>query len=202
MLTTEAQLCNIALLRVGERQTIDSLEETTEAARSCKALYAPARDACLAELWWTFATQRAVLAETTEERDGWTYAYAMPSDCLAPRYVYAGIRNPAPEVRIRFASELNDAGDGFLILGDFEAADCPLIYTARIENVTLFPPVFVDALAWRLASDLALGLTVKPQVGLAMRQGYQAALNRAMASDLRIGQDDTLPDSELISIRS
>lgn len=202
MLTTEAQLCNIALLRVGERQTIDSLEETTEAARACKSLYAPARDACLEEHWWTFATKRVVLATSTEERAGWEYAFAMPSDCLVPQYIYTGIRNPAPASRLRFAQELNDAGDGYLILGDFDSTTSPLVYTSRIENVRLFPPMFADAVAWRLAVDLALGLTVKPQVGLAMRQGYQIALNRAIASDLRLGEDDVEPDSEFISIRS
>jgi hypothetical protein len=202
VLTTEAQLCNIALLRTGERQTIDSLEEATEAARACKSLYAPARDACLEDHQWSFATKRVVLAETTQTRDGWTYAYAMPSDCLVPRYIYAGLRNPAPASRIRFAVELNDAGDGSLLLGDFEAAGYPLVYTARVETVALFTPLFVDALAWRLAIDLALAITVKPQVGLAMRQGYQQALNRAIASDLRLGEDDVEPESELISVRS
>lgn len=207
MLTTEAQLCNVALLRVGERQTIDSLEENTQAARACKSLYQSARDTCLEAFWWTFATKRLTLAESMESRDGWEFAYAMPSDCLVPRYIWTGIRNPTPQQRTPFAVELNATNSGYLVLADsrtsFADSEAPLlVYTARVETVALFPPLFADAVAWKLACDLTLGLAVKPQLLPAMAQGYAIALNKAIASDLRVGEEDVAPESESITIRS
>lgn len=198
--TTEAQLCNIALGYVGQRRLLGDLEEATTEAQMCKAFYGPTRDAVLASYRWSFATRRAELATVADvERNGWLYVYALPADCVEPRMLYNGLRLPGSDERAPFTIELRDAVDGFLLLTDVESAE--LIYTARITTVGLFPALFVDAVAWRLAGQLALGLSVTPQVGLAIRDRYPQALSLAMAADSRQGQDDVVPDSEFIRIR-
>lgn len=199
MSLTEAGLCNLALVRIGQRGLIDSLTENTIEAQVAGAVYESARDAVLEAFWWPFATERSELALVVDgERDGWEYAYAVPSPCVAPRYIWSGVRNPAREARIPFAIE-HDAVFGRVLLTDQE--DAQLIFTARVDVVALFPPLFVQALAWKLAAELALGLSVKPQVGMVMEQKYEAAVAVAAAVAFRDQQDDVPLAAESIRAR-
>lgn len=199
MATSEVQICNLALIRVGHRQLIDDLDEATTEAQLCKAMYELARDAVLERHWWKFATRRSTLGLLANvSRSGWVHAYAVPVDCLTERYLYPGTRNPANEQRIPFDVE-DDSGVGRILLTDQE--DAELVYTARVENPVLFSSGFVQALTWKLASDLALGLPVKPQVGLAMANGYERALAVAAASDANRQQRDRPPEAEHIRVR-
>jgi len=196
MATSDAQLCSMALLRVGQRQTIDSLNGPSAEARACKALYADARDALLAMHPWRFATKRAVLAELEDdERSGWEYTYALPTDCITPRSLWAGDRAPALSGKYPFELEWG-ANDTPVLLADQE--DAELVYTARITVVPRFPPLFVEALAWKLAADLALSLPVKPGVAKVMEEKFQRALAQAVAADGNQVQEDAQPESEFV----
>lgn len=200
MALTDAQLCNLALGRVGIRATIDSLEEATTEAQQCKVYFAQARDSVLASAWWPFATARAVLAETAEVRDGWVYAYALPVDCMAPRYLWAGQRNPPTSARAKYAVELNDAGSWWLLLADVSPAT--LVYTRKVDSLALFPPLVADAVAWRLAVDLVLALPVKPHVASLVEAKARAALVAAMAAEAAKEERDEAPEAGAILARS
>lgn len=200
MATNEAELCNIALARVGQRQFIDALDEDTTEAESCSVLYGPTRDSVLAEFPWRFATRRATLAVLASvTRSEWQYAYSLPEDFISAQSLYAGKRNPAADERPAYAIEMNDAGNGLILVTDTE--DAELKYTARVETVSLFPPLFVDAVAWKLAAELCLALPIKPQVGLRMSEGYGLAIAKAAARDAQQAQEDQPPDSEFIRLR-
>lgn len=198
--TTEAELCNLALAHIGERQYLNSLDEASAQARACKVLYATNRDALLELIRWKFATRRSVLALTTEKRSGWAYAYALPADCLAPRFIYPGSRNPRSQLRVPFDVELSDSGNSMLLLTDWATPE--LVYTRKATNVAQFHATFVEALSWRLAVGLAMALPVKPQVARAfLEDGYKQAFDRAWAFNMGMGQEDELPDAEHIAVR-
>lgn len=197
--TTPAQICNVALLRVGQRQLVDSLDDKSLQAQTCKAIYAATRDGLLEKFSWPFATARATLALTSSTRSGWAYTYRQPPNCLKPRYIWPGTRAPQAASRIPFAQELDDNASGFLICTD--QAQPELVYTAQIAIEALFPALFVQALAWALAVELCLSLPIKPQVALAMQTGLRQAQAEAIASSARVGQEDPEPDSEFVTIR-
>lgn len=198
-LLTEAAICNLALLRVGQRQTIDSLEEDTTEAMVCKAIYAHTRDRLIEAAWWQFATKRATLALTSEERSGWAYIYALPSDCVVARYIWAGARSRAKDELIPFSLELSDAGTSRVLCTD--EAEAELIYTADIGTPALFSSKFQDALAWSLAAELTLSLTVKPQLASQALQMAAISLRDAIASDRAQAEPDTQPDAEHLRAR-
>lgn len=196
MATAEAGVCNRALLRIGSSQLINDLGQNSPTARSCLALYPDARDATLEARWWPFARRRKVLAALTDgERGGWAYAYTLPSDCIAPRYIdgdsdpedtndiLTGTFDPtgitSGALPVPFETE-DDETSGRVLLTDQPSAE--LVYTARIDQVARFTPTFKDALAFKLAADLAFGVAKKPAVGEAMLKAFEAALSRAAAS--------------------
>lgn len=204
MALSEAGICNVALLRVGVTATIDAITDDTTEARACLALYQHNRDRLLSEAPWRFATRRSDLSVLQGvERSGWEYAYALPSDLLLAREIWCGIRAPQVQGRLPFVVE-GDATHGQILLCDVEAtAEEPLelLYTARVAEPGRYPAHFSEALAWSMASDLAMALAVKEPLSARARQMYEASLSRAMAIELGHVEADLPPDSELISIR-
>ena len=197
--TTEAQVCNLALLAVGQREPIQSLTEQSTYARVCNTIYGPTRDKLLSMHAWSFATKRAVLALTTEERTDYTYAFAVPANYLgAPCLMMAGQR-VAPRPAIPFKLEPNDAGSGLILLTDYETPE--LAYTVNNVSPALFSPAFVHALASAMAVQLAPGLAGKPQLIGMLRQLAQFDLETAIAIDRNAVGPDIEPLPEAISVR-
>lgn len=200
MATTAAEICSLALLRIGQRQVIDDLDEDSVEAQVSKLLYEQTRDFVLASHPWAFATKRDDLAVVSgETRTAWKYVYALPTDCINPRYIHTGSRIPGPDERIPFAIEHNAGTTSRVLLTDME--DAELVYTAKIETVALFSPHFVDTLAWKLAAEFALSIPVKPQLGLVAEQKFEASLRMAAAVEMNAQREDQPPDSEFIRAR-
>lgn len=199
MAQTAADICNLALLRIGQRAFLDSLDGQDLASRTSKVLYTVARDSVLASAPWPFATRRVTLAALDGvERSGWSYVFAYPSDCLSVRGIVVGFRVPTLEQRGAYAIHLDDDGTGKVIVADGSAVE--LEYTARVESVGLFSPLFVDALAWKLAADLAPALAGKPEMIDMATRNFEFALARALAADFN-QRHDLEPESELITSR-
>lgn len=199
MATTDAQICNIALARIGNTALIDSLAEATAEAQACAALYAQHRDALLCAHEWPFATRRATLAEFAGvERSGWAHAYALPADCLMPRDLWFGARRLRPDQRAVYEIEDDDAAA--VLLTDLEAP-VELLYTARIETVPRYPPGFVDALAWSLAKDLAIALAVKESLAARADREAELSRQRAIVQAVNAEQPDVNPPAKHIAIR-
>lgn len=189
---SEASICNLALSRIGQKEFIASLADPSTSGQLCAVAYPASRDTLLGRFNWPFATKHAVLAQLmpapntpfVAARSGWTYCFALPTDFVQAQYIFSGVRPgaslgtasvvaeavvstwvPPPIVglgaKIPFAIEGADDGSGELLFCDFQTPE--LIYTSHFTSPPAFPPLFVDALVWLLASELALGLPVKSE---------------------------------------
>ena len=201
MTESKVQICNVALGRVGVSQFIDNIDtEKSKPAGICRVNFDTSRDRALREFNWSFARKYAVL-KLVDEADGkpwegdWLYAYRLPADCLFARRIvtYKNDPNPPP-----FEVGKDDAGP--ILFTDM--AEARLEYTSRVTNVGLFDPLFVSALAWLLAHELALGLSAdnKSMRADAMR-GYLYDLSRAAAQSANERRRHPDPDTELIRDR-
>lgn len=200
MAADEVEICNLALLRVGSRNLITSLSDDTTEGRGCAVAYSLSRDAVLAGFAWRFAEAQATLAELTTTWSGFTYVYALPTDFVSARYIYSAANIGALAASSnRIPYEVVSSSTGRMLVTDQE--DAILVYTAQVTTVPFFPPLFVQALAWKLATELCLFLPVKPQIGLAMDGKYQAALKEAAAFDMRQSHQPEGAASEFISER-
>jgi hypothetical protein len=207
-ISIEAGICNLALLRVGQLQRITSLEDDTPEAEACRTCWELARDATLEAAAWPFATRRfALTAQTNGERGGWEYAYPLPSDFIAARNLDQadadhplGIynTNPGEAEQLVFRIE-GDAAVGRVLLTNVEAA--VLVYTAKVEQPARWSPMFRQAVAWHLASDLAFGLAKNQRLGFAMLQAFEKFIRLAAASAFNQERKELPPESELINSR-
>ncbi len=184
-------------------------------ANYCSRFYPLSLQAILDDNNWGFATKTVTLAAASvNDSSLWPYAYEVPSDMVniialfdsaaSGDTNYGGSVNstngplygagsmPGQGTANRFAThgnqqnyslEMDSNGNSILYTDQVNAL---LKYAAYVTNTQSFPPSFVDALAWKLASNLA-GVIIKGDVGVGAAikcmQAYQAALINAVNSD-------------------
>lgn len=178
-MASEVDICNLALAHLGDNATVASIDppEGSAQAEHCARFYPVARDSLLEMHAWRFATQRQALAALAEPSWDWAFAYAEPTGTLKLLAVLPMTATSDDETQ-PFDSESG------VIRSDCENAS--LKFIARVSDTTKFPPLFVDALAWLLASYLA-GPVLKGEAGAAAAksclQSFAMAMSSAKVSD-------------------
>lgn len=185
-MANQTEICNLALSRVGAG-FIDDINEVSVPAELCLLLYPIARDATLRDHDWNFARKRAAMATLDQDNDQYDYVYLMPADCLAVREIYNPNKGFKGD-RIPFELGLDEDGSRVTILTDEYQAI--LIYTKKVTNASLFDSKFVDALAWRLASDLAQPLRGDIKLGQEFLQQYARQIGDAKATNANEHYED------------
>jgi hypothetical protein len=193
------QICNMALTRIGQSQLIDSISEQSKAAELCALHYETCRDQVLQDFPWSFAEARVYLADIGAPPMNWAYRYRYPADCLQARYL-AIPGQPMPSADYRVPFQVIHAQGGRAIVSN--AAEAELVYTVRLDDTTYFTPAFTDALSWRLAAELAIGLTAKPDGYAAAYRNYQIAISKAQALAFEEGEQGSDPVNEFVRARS
>lgn len=200
MASSDVEICNMSLSRVGVSvflETLDTSVDNTTEAVLCALWYGPMRDYVLRDADWSFARRYRALSLVEMDPNGeWRYAYRYPTDCFrARRIVQIGLRvNPKPPP---FVVGGDDAGK--LIYTD--EPDAVLRYTTRITDPTVFDPKFDSALAWRIAVEIAPPLSrVKGMQQVAV-DNYRMEIAAAEAEDANESSSDDPPDAQWIRDR-
>ena len=98
---SQTSLANRALLAIGGKTQISSLNENSAQANACNLLFSPTFQQLARSAWWNCLQKQATLslllaaANTPENPNGtppfppspWLYQYLLPSDCLKARAV-------------------------------------------------------------------------------------------------------------------
>ncbi len=181
---SSVKIANMALDYIGADATIESLTEASPTARICNRWYEWSRVQTLEAYNWNFARKRKALALLeTQPYDDWAYRYEYPSDCIRAREIV----NPAGQGAdvVPFSVVSGDDGAATTILTDMDEAT--LVYTFDVADPSRFTTLFVDALAWRLASRIAFSLTGKADLARFALQSYQAHVAQAAGANASEG---------------
>lgn len=197
-MATDVSICNMALARIGVSTFISNLNEASNEARVCALFYNDVRDRVLRDAPWNFAKKRVVLADQGTPPSEWSFKYGYPSDCIKARYIAVpGMRNPRSDQRIPF--EVANEGGQRRIYTNQSAAE--LIYTYRVTDATLFDAMCASAMAYLLGSEIAMPLSVKPDVAKSARDAYRIEMQVAAAHSMSEGEEGQEPSSELVTVR-
>lgn len=183
-MASEVDIANLALARLGDNATVASLDppEGSVQAEHCARFYPLARDALLEMHAWKFATRRVLLAKLAVPSWNWSFAYAEPADVLKLLGVFPAKAANDDETQ-PYEAESATTGASIILTNQEDAS---LRFIARVTDTTRFPPLFVDALAWLLASYLA-GPILKGDAGAAMAkaclQSFMLVFSNAKVSD-------------------
>ncbi|HET6495240.1 MAG TPA: hypothetical protein VFH61_07760 [Thermoleophilia bacterium] len=170
MAANELALANQALLNLGEGRpltssdgTIANIVETTDPRTTALiAFYTQGRKMTMRAWPWPFAVKSALLATPTAGTgliwvDQWDFAYAIPADCLQALRFYTQY-GPEDSYPPRFVIGVNAGAE--VIFTDVIATEANLEYIEDISVTTRFSEHFDAALAWRLAYDISMPLSV------------------------------------------
>ena len=188
-MTSKVNICNMALLSLGTR-TIASLDERTPEAMYCAQHYDLALEEALRGYPWNFAQGRARPARVdlpvTWERE-YPFAYAYPADCLHLHTLISESGEPSQDFTVAHYAGRT------LILTSVESAIAA--FTMRVDDTSRFDPLFIRALAARLACHLALPILKGNTNALKVaEQAYGMALAHAKTADAREGKPYASPD--------
>lgn len=86
-----------------------------------------------------------------------------------------------------------------ILVADYE--DATLLYTRSVTDVSAMPILFQEAVAWRLAMELALALPVKPQLAPMFEAKFRETFGKAVAIDFAQSAAGVGPDSEFARVR-
>jgi len=171
------EIINLALARIGVA-SIERIDEASEAARQANAFYDHVRRTVLRKYQWSFASRRVELALLPQSPDAYTFAYRQPSDALYVRRLYEkGSNKPWDKKHYKCTADK----EGRVIYTNIEFAEVE--YTADITDTSLFDDGFIEALSWKLASEIAFTLTGKPDIASNAIQGYNAYFTEAAGED-------------------
>lgn len=183
-MTSEVDICNIALTRLGEPM-ITSLLGSSKGAMYCNLHYPRTRDAILRAHPWNFALKRVELSLATDTPAfEFDYAFDLPVDCLKV-------------IRTRWDAEATEGVEyrieGHQLLCNEETA--AIEYIAKITNPDLYDPLFVDLLAHRLAAEIAKAMTDDSNLIKGLWEIYQAKLAEARTTDATEGTPRDVVDA-------
>lgn len=193
MAVTELTLWNqsISSLKIGTR--IEDASEVSREAEECGLFYETVRNVVFRAAPWTSLTSYSRLAQYAAQDDdtwtsvdpppGWAYAFALPADCLRPRYLSS------------WGSFIISRVGTKQVLATQEATPI-LTYTGLVENPALWDTDLFQAVMFALAAAVAPGLTgntsdLQNMFTLAEQKVLTARANDAnLASD----QQQSIPD--------
>lgn len=205
------QICNMALSHIGAGPLISSISppDGSVEAGYCATFYDIARTELLEPGTWSFALKRAALAPVTNASEVWTYAYALPSDCLRA----LRILRPSLAVTVFNQDEValrQDDRDGapFDLEGQVLYTDQPdavLVYTIDVTDSARFTGSFTATLSYLLASYLA-GPIIKGNEGArlsdAMRSRAMAMADVSLASAANASSAEVFVTSSIVAARA
>ncbi|HID9280214.1 TPA: hypothetical protein ACXIZC_002790 [Serratia marcescens] len=196
------QICNVALGRLGNSRVIASLTEKSKEAAACNLFYEDCRDAVLADFPWRFATKRVALADLGIEQPDWQYSYRYPVDCMRIVAIVSpdGQRFVMPDQRVPYEVGSDVDGTGRLIVTNLPKAW--LRYVSKVTDPNMFDAEFRDALAWRLAAEIAMQITGDANMGNRAEQKYQLTISSAATLSMNETQEPPAPWSEVSDLRA
>lgn len=175
VVTSPAQVVNLALARIGYKKRIGNLFDGSDASKKALDVYGQTRDQMLRDGNWQFARRDAQLTllkqapaegyvatawTTAYPPPPWLYEYTYPSDCLKVRNIKAQqiFANYTPKA-VNF-SVYNDTAYSparKVILCDV-GPTAIITYAAQVTNPATWEATFVDDLAAELGKLLAPAL--------------------------------------------
>lgn len=192
-MASKVSIANRALSKLGEDRIL-LLTDNNKAARTINQMYDDVVDAELRRHNWKFALKRSSLPALADAPAwGFSFQYPLPADFIKLVQVnefYA---------RTNTQQALWSVESG-LILTNL-AAPLKVRYVWRVDNPGLYDPLFVEALACRLAMEACETLTQSETKFGRCAEQYKAALSEALRVDSIANPPDELPAGSWLDSR-
>jgi hypothetical protein len=200
-MASTVDIANYALNMIGA-SNISSFDENTKAGRLVNQRYESARDAVFRSHPWNCLIRRAELAQETQAPAfGYAYQYALPTDPYCLRVLEFSNGSLSYPQDNMFS---NRGGPVFVIEGRKLLTDegtARIKYVARVTDPQEYDASLVEALAARLAMEIAYAVTGSTTVVQLVTALYDEKLREARFVDATEGAPQKLEASDFIESR-
>lgn len=198
-MASEVSICNRALQILGA-DPITALSESNDRSRALTIAYSAVRDAELERRNWRFAIKRDSLAALADTPIAdYAYQYQVPNDFL--RLIHGGDLVPYPNTSdYRGSSDALWSREGDRILTDL-GAPLSIRYIAKITDVSMYSPSFCEALAARIAVEIAERLTQSSSKKADAMAAYKQAIREATKSNAFDQAPESIGDGSWVTAR-
>jgi hypothetical protein len=180
------EIVNLAMAKLGMRRLKD-IDATTDAGQRVIDVWDLVRRDVLAAQPWGFASAIIPLAEDGDATVlGWTNVYDYPRNCIAVRRIFSEAApgpHPFRKLLIDTATEPK-----IVLVANIEDAYAEITYD--VDAIDLFEPAFAQAMACRLAAELAKTLIGDEAVAEKKRAECLRAFDIAAARSAGEGRRD------------
>ena len=160
-------IANLALSNLGEAR-IQSLTEDSSRARACSARMDNVLESILRMHVWNSALERQLLVRGEEPIFGWNYSYQLPADCIKVVEV-----EPVSRFMVEKKNILSNETSLYLL------------YVATPTDTNNLDSLLAEAIAMKLAVEIAETLTSKEGLKSEMAQKYFLAVQEARSANSR-----------------
>lgn len=148
---TKIDICNLALARLGDKQSIEDIDNpTNQLEMTLSRWYDISRRSALRTMMPSFARARKKwILSNFKPAFGYTYAYKCPNDCL--KVIGIGeADNPDNNYVVE---------GGYILTNSDYKGELPVRYIKDVEDVALFDDLFVELFSLLLAFNIAPEVT-------------------------------------------
>ena len=185
-------ICNSALNLIGA-STISALTEDTKNARLCNQRYEPVRNRIFRGHNWNCLNKRVQLAQNSiAPVIEYTYAYALPSDCLRVLKIHNGTTDS-------IATDLDYKVEQKNIVTN--QTTVYLVYIALDEDPNNYDAYLREAISHQLAADLAYPITNNATLAKNYMVRANERLREARFVDATENSLDTIEANEFTDAR-
>lgn len=193
-MASKTDIANRALIKLGQ-DAILLLTDDNKAARTMNYIFDTVADSEVQDNRWKFAIARTQLSALVDPPTfGYAYQYPLPPDYLGLVQVNEFYVRSFSSDRALWSIEVDN------LLTDL-AAPLSVRYIRRVNDANDYTPLFVEALACRLAMEACENLTQSDSKFQRVAQQYQAAVMRARSQDALENPPDELPDGSWLDSR-
>lgn len=194
-MTSQADLCNMALTHCHANATIQSISEGTTESNACQTYYDMILNSMMRDHPFNFANSYELLALNGTAVTPWLYRYAYPTDCLR----IIEIVNPAgTQDKIKYEI-YQDGGSKFILTNQENAT---LKFTETITDPNRFDASFIAAFTWILAYHISGTVTGSKEITQKCLTIAANMWSAATTNDSNEGEPDVDESAEWIVART
>lgn len=199
-MATETEIVNAALRKGGGAKRILALTDSVGSAGIASDVLTSERDDLLRSGVWNFAVTRAKLAQlATLPVFGWSFAYALPSDCERVVAVYD---NADGDGTVPYKIEsIQQPDNSYINVIATDANTVYLKYCRQITDPNLMTASFRQVLILRMAKIFAISIAKSNPLFQALDAEEQKAFRKAMSVDGIEDDVDALPEGSWATSR-
>ena len=185
-------ICNSSLNLLGA-STISALTEDTKNARLCNQRYEPVRNRVFRSHNWNCLVKRVELAQnSTAPVMEYSYAYALPSDCLRVLRIYNGTTNS-------IESDLEYKIEGKNVITN--QTTVWLVYTSLDTDPNNYDAYLRESISHQLGADLAYAITNNATLAKNLMARADERLREARFIDSTENSLETIEATEFTNAR-